>query len=285
MNTTEKKKIRLLALDLDGTLFNEKGNITRASVEALCRIQKQGVQIVVSSGRDYDGISWEQLEEIPIDYVVTGNGSAVYATKDRKQLFEECMNQEKLIPVLEYILQKEVYMTIFVDGAHYTPLECESYVDNLELPEYIKDWLRGYQKGLDNFMTHMKEDITKIQKVTLNFQSAPGGGYFNRKPVKEYLQSNPDIHVVEGGFGNLEFTRAGTNKASGLTFLADYLHIPMEQVMAIGDSENDIEMIEAAGVGIAMGNALENVKAAAMDVTATNEEEGVAKAIQKYIEN
>ena len=55
--------------------------------------------------------------------------------------------------------------------------------------------------------------------------------------------------------------------------------------MAIGDSENDIEMIEAAEVGIAMGNALENVKAAAMDVTATNEEEGVAKAIQKYIEN
>ena len=285
MNVNEKKEIRLVALDLDGTLFNEEGNITKASVETLCRIQKQGVQIVVSSGRDYDGISWEQLQDIPIDYVVTGNGSAVYATKDRKRLFEECMDQEKLIPVLEYILQKEVYMTIFVDGAHYTPMECESYVDNLEIPDYIKDWLRGYQKGLENFMMHMREDITRLQKVTLNFQSAPGGGYLNRKEVKEYLQRNPDIHVVEGGFGNLEFTRKGTNKATGLIFLADYLQIPIEQVMAIGDSENDIEMIESAGVGIAMGNALENVKQAAMDITATNEEDGVAKAIEKYIGN
>ena len=125
----------------------------------------------------------------------------------------------------------------------------------------------------------------RIQKVTLNFQSTPEGNYLNREIVKQYLEEKPEIHVVEGGFGNLEFTRKGINKASGLTFLAKHLQIPMEQVMAIGDSENDIEMIEVAGLGIAMGNALECVKKAAVSITDTNANEGVAKAIEKYLLN
>ena len=278
-------KIQLLALDLDGTLFDTKGEITKPSVEAICKAQKQGVQVVLASGRDYEGMPWEQLRDIPIDYVITGNGSAVYATKGKERLYEECMDQQKLLPILEFILEKEVYMTIFLDGVHYTPMQCKPYVEHMNLPEYVKQWLRDYQNGLEEFMTHVREDDMRIQKVTLNFQSTSEGDYLNREIVKEYLEEKPEIHVVEGGFGNLEFTRTGINKASGLTFLANHLQIPMEQVMAIGDSENDIEMIETAGLGIAMGNALECVKKVAVSITDTNANEGVAKAIEKYLLN
>ena len=281
----KNNKIQLLALDLDGTLFDTKGKITKTSVEAICKAQKQGVQVVLASGRDYEGMPWEQLQGIPIDYVITGNGSAVYATKGKERLYEECMDRQKLLPILEFILEKEVYMTIFLDGVHYTPMQCKPYVEHMNLPEYVKQWLRDYQNGLEEFMKHMREDDMRIQKVTLNFQSTPEGDYLNREIVKQYLEGKPEIHVVEGGFGNLEFTRKGINKASGLTFLAKHLQIPMEQVMAIGDSENDIEMIEAAGLGIAMGNALECVKKAAVSITDTNANEGVAKAIEKYLLN
>ena len=124
----KNNKIQLLALDLDGTLFDTKGKITKTSVEAICKAQKQGVQVVLASGRDYEGMPWEQLQGIPIDYVITGNGSAVYATKWKERLYEECMDRQKLLPILEFILEKEVYMTIFLDGVHYTPMQCKPYV-------------------------------------------------------------------------------------------------------------------------------------------------------------
>lgn len=103
------------------------------------------------------------------------------------------------------------------------------------------------------------------------------------RPVNQYLKKLPDIHVVDGGFANLEFNKAGVSKASGIRFLSKYLGIPKEDIMAIGDSENDIEMLKEAGLGIAMRNALDEVIAVANDVTTSNDEEGVAKAIEKYL--
>ena len=89
--------------------------------------------------------------------------------------------------------------------------------------------------------------------------------------------------LVDGGFANLEFTAQGVSKATGLRFLADYLGLTLAQTMAIGDSENDAEMLRAAGLGVAMGNAYPQVKALADAVTDDNESDGVAKAIQKYL--
>ena len=122
-----------------------------------------------------------------------------------------------------------------------------------------------------------------MQKATLNFQKQENGEFLNREEVQEYLEKCPDIKVVDGGFNNLEFTKAGTNKASGLKFLAGHLGMTMDKVMAVGDSENDIEMLREAGLGIAMGNASSEVKEVADEITLDNEHEGVAAAIGKYI--
>lgn len=105
------------------------------------------------------------------------------------------------------------------------------------------------------------------------------GTYHSRKEVLAYLQQVPGIVLVDGGFANLEFTAQGVSKATGLRFLTDFLGLSMEQVMAIGDSENDAEMLRAVGLGVAMGNASPSVKALADD----NESDGVAKAIRNYL--
>ena len=86
-----------------------------------------------------------------------------------------------------------------------------------------------------------------MQKATLNFQKQEKDKLLNREEVQEYLEECPDIKVVNGGFNNLEFTKAGTNKASGLKLLAEYLGMTMDEVMAVGDSENDIEMLRETG--------------------------------------
>lgn len=279
----DQQKIRLLALDIDGTLFNTDGTITPASIAAIRRAQQKGVIVVLASGRDYDGIPWNQLSGIDLQYVITTNGSAVYEVGDKKCLYEECLEPEKMVPVVQYLLEKEVYISVFIDGVNYTPIAAFPYVEHLGVPEYVKTVLKENRNGIEDLAYYIKKEHAKIQKVTLNFQQLPDGSFQNREEVKAYLEACPDFTVVDGGFANLEFTKHGVSKAYGVRFLTDYLGIAMEDVMAIGDSENDIEMLKSVGVGVAMGNAMENVKAVANDITQTNDEEGVAFAIKKYI--
>lgn len=278
----EDKKIQLLALDVDGTLFNSDGKVTKASIEAIRRAQEKGVEVVLASGRDYNGLPWNQLKEVPIDYVITSNGSAVYRTKDRKCLREECLDKEKMIPLFEFILSRQVYLSVFIDGVNYTPTQCFPYVEHMPLPEYVKSLLSSKENRIEDLIGYLKDHDAKIQKATLNFQYRDGE-YFNREEVKKRLEACPDINLVDGGFSNLEFTKTGVSKATGLGMLAEYLDVPMETVLAVGDSENDVEMLQVAGLGVAMENALDSVKEVADDITLTNDQEGVAAVIEKYI--
>ena len=236
-----------------------------------------------TSGRDYDGIPWDQLENVDINYVITTNGSAVYEAKTKKCLYEKYLDSGKMIPIFEYLLKKEIYINVFVDGVNYTPVQVYSYIDNLDLPDYVIQHMKENRKGISDLIEYLKNGDAKMQKATLNFQKQENGEFLNRKEVQEYLEKCPDIKVVDGGFDNLEFTKAGTNKAAGLKFLAGHLGMTMDEVMAVGDSENDIEMLREAGLGIAMGNAADEVKSVADEITLDNEHEGVVAAIGKYI--
>ena len=279
MEYNRNKAIKLLALDVDGTLFDDNGKISQASIDAMNQAREAGIEVVPTSGRDYDGIPWDQLENVDINYVITTNGSAVYEAKTKKCLYEKYLDSGKMIPIFEYLLKKEIYINVFVDGVNYTPVQVYSYIDNLDLPDYVIQHMKENRKGITDLIEYLKNGDAKLQKATLNFQKQENGEFLNRKEVQEYLEKCPDIKVVDGGFNNLEFTKAGTNKAAGLKFLAGHLGMTMDKVMAVGDSENDIEMLREAGLGIAMGNSSSEVKEVADEITLDNEHEGVAAAI------
>ena len=279
--TENNRTIKLLALDVDGTLFDDNGKISQASIDAMNQAKEAGIDVVPTSGRDYDGIPWDQLKNVDINYVITTNGSAVYEAKTKKCLYEKYLDSGKMIPIFEYLLKKDIYINVFVDGVNYTPVQVYSYIDNLDLPDYVIQHMKENRKGITDLIEYLKNGDAKMQKATLNFQKQENGEFLNRKEVQEYLEKCPDIKVVDGGFDNLEFTKAGTNKAAGLKFLAGHLGMTMDEVMAVGDSENDIEMLREAGLGIAMGNASAEVKAVADAVTLDNENDGVAVAIER----
>lgn len=274
---------KLLALDMDGTLLDTHGHITKSSLDAIRAAQQAGVEVVLATGRDYNGILWEELGNVKIDYVVTNNGSAVYRVRDRKCLFEHCLDNAQMVPVFRYLLQKGVYIDVFIDGRDYAPPETMPLVDKLELPDYVIRVLLANRTPIDHLVDKLEADALRLQKATLNFWKEPDGTYHSRNEVLEFLRQVPGIVLVDGGFANLEFTAAGVSKATGLQFLGDYLGLTLAQTMAIGDSENDAEMLRAAGLGVAMGNAYPQVKALANAVTDDNESDGVAKAIQKYL--
>ena len=283
MYMKSNNKIKLLALDVDGTLFDDAGHISEENIRAIQKAQAAGVTVVVASGRDYDGVPHDQLKKVNMPYLITTNGAAVYRTADRACLDEHCLPAEKLLPIFESILQKEVYMTVFIDGHNYTPVSVYDYVWKLGLPEHIVNHFLEGRHELPDLIGYVKSGKAKIQKVTLNFIPNADGTFLNRDEIWDMLTKCPDICVVDGGFHNIEFTAANVNKGLGLRFLAKELGTTIEESMAVGDSGNDAEMLVAAGLGVAMGNASDEIKALADAVTLSNEENGVAYAIEQYI--
>ncbi|MCG4784580.1 MAG: Cof-type HAD-IIB family hydrolase [Roseburia faecis] len=277
------KDIKLVALDLDGTLFDNSSRISKRNLTAIRSITDKGIHVVISTGRPFEGIPFDQIKGTGINYAITANGSGIYEISTGKCLYENAMDEELVTPILNFLLTRDIHMDAFIGGKGYTPIQCVETAQKLTVPSSIKNYIITTRTRLDNILQFIHENQLKIQKMTLNFYPAADGTLIDRETVRKFLVSNPSITTVCGGYNNLEFTRADANKGVGLRKLAEILGVNPDATMAIGDTENDLAIIEAAGIGVAMGNATDAVKARADYVTTTNTKDGVAAAIEHFI--
>lgn len=277
------KDIKLVALDLDGTLFDNSSRISERNLTAIRSITDKGIHVVISTGRPFEGIPFDQIKGTGINYAITANGSGIYEISTGKCLYENAMDEELVTPILNFLLTRDTHMDAFIGGKGYTPVQCVETAQKLTVPSSIKNYIITTRTRLDNILQFIHENQLKVQKMTLNFYPAADGTLIDRETVRKFLVSNPSITTVCGGYNNLEFTRADANKGVGLRKLAEILGVNPDATMAIGDTENDLAIIEAAGIGVAMGNATDAVKAKADYVTTSNTEDGVAAAIEHFI--
>ena len=277
------KDIKLVALDLDGTLFDNSSRISKRNLTAIRSITDKGIHVVISTGRPFEGIPFDQIKGTGINYAITANGSGIYEISTGKCLHENAMDEELVTPILNFLLTRDIHMDAFIGGKGYTPVQCVETAQKLTVPSSIKNYIITTRTRLDNILQFIHENQLKVQKMTLNFYPAADGTLIDRETVRKFLVSNPSITTVCGGYNNLEFTRADANKGVGLRKLAEILGVNPDATMAIGDTENDLAIIEAAGIGVAMGNATDAVKARADYVTTTNTKDGVAAAIEHFI--
>lgn len=277
------KDIKLVALDLDGTLFDNSSRISERNLTAIRSITDKGIHVVISTGRPFEGIPFDQIKGTGINYAITANGSGIYEISTGKCLYENAMDEELVTPILNFLLTRDIHMDAFIGGKGYTPVQCVETAQKLTVPSSIKNYIITTRTRLDNILQFIHENQLKVQKMTLNFYPAADGTLIDRETVRKFLVSNPSITTVCGGYNNLEFTRADANKGVGLRKLAEILGVDPDATMAIGDTENDLAIIEAAGIGVAMGNATDAVKARADYVTTTNTKDGVAAAIEHFI--
>lgn len=277
------KDIKLVALDLDGTLFDNSSRISERNLTTIRSITDKGIHVVISTGRPFEGIPFDQIKGTGINYAITANGSGIYEISTGKCLYENAMDEELVTPILNFLLTRDIHMDAFIGGKGYTPVQCVETAQKLTVPSSIKNYIITTRTRLDNILQFIHENQLKVQKMTLNFYPAADGTLIDRETVRKFLVSNPSITTVCGGYNNLEFTRADANKGVGLRKLAKILGVNPDATMAIGDTENDLAIIEAAGIGVAMGNATDAVKARADYVTTTNTKDGVAAAIEHFI--
>ena len=277
----EKKEIRLIALDLDGTLLDPSSAVTEEGRAALWAAHEKGIETVVSTGRPLDGILPAYLENMPFRYAITTNGAAVYRLEGRQCVYSRCMNASQAAKLCRFLVKYPVYFDVFIDGSGFSDEHFEALIPRLGLPPALMDYLSGTRRRVPDIAAAIREMDRPVQKITMNFPTEEIDRA--RETIRKHLEGLDRFSVVSGGFNNLEVVRAGVNKGKALRFLSKSLGIDPAQTMAVGDSENDLDIIQAAGVGVAMGNAEEKVKAAADLIAPDNAHEGAAWAVRVAI--
>ena len=276
------RNIKLVALDLDGTLFDPAGNVSRRDREAIRAAVDSGVEVMISTGRPYVGVPVALAEELGIRYALTTNGAAVYTVPEKRLVYENCMEPALVADIIRELMRMDVYFDVFIDGNGYNSPEKLHLIPDLVLSPSLLEYIRTTRINTPD-LADMVAASHGVQKITINFRRNAAGELSDRAACKDMLESIPEIAVVSGGFHNLEFTRSDTAKGRTLSILADRLGIPVAETMAVGDTQNDMNIVEMAGVGVAMGNAEPQLKEIAQFVSLSNEESGVAYAIEKLV--
>jgi len=270
--------IRIIALDLDGTLLTSDKRLSPGNAAALERAAARGIEIVPTTGRFYDAMP-AVIRELPyMHYAITINGAQVYD-----------IGRDKAVSTAEIPLAQALDIMAYLDGL---PLIYDCYMDNkawmtramwdqadVYAPDiYYLKMLRELRTPVDElkaFVRAQGRDIQKIQFFT-NDQA------LRVKLLRELGARFPDTAISTSVVNNVEINAARAHKGAALRQLADYLGLAMTQTMAFGDGLNDVSMIAAAGVGVAMANGCDEAKAKAAYITADCDSDGVAQAIERF---
>ncbi len=276
--------IKLVALDMDGTLFNDKLEITPQNQQAIRSAVALGVHVIISTGRPYIGLPIDALADLGIRYVITSNGGGIYHIPEKKCVFSNCIPPKLSTRIIRYLQTKDIQYDAFIDGNRYRESNRQHIIDRLtQFPPATRDFVKGNAMFVENLAAFIEERQLPMEKMTINCYPLADGTFKDRDDVWNYLSADPSVTVLCGGYKNIEYTLSGTTKAVGLRFLADLLKVPMECTMACGDTQNDADIMQAAAIGVAMGNASNDIKAIADFISKSNNDSGVAYAIKKFV--
>lgn len=278
----EKRNIRLIAFDMDGTVLDDHKKILPQTKAVLESAARRGIELVPATGRPYCGLSSEIDRLQGVRYVLTCNGAGAYEKETGKCLMENGMSLDSFLPLLAEVEPLPVMADPFVKGEAFMNEKNRPLVEHIRAPEELKEYIRRSRTLVPNLVEYLQKRGDEVEKLTINFVEDEEGRRQGYDEVVNILNHYPQLNAVSGGMRNIEVTKKGISKASGLLWLGEFLGISPQEMIAFGDSGNDLEMIKAAGVGVAMGNAEEEVKEAADYVTLPNTENGIVYALQKY---
>lgn len=266
---------KLIALDMDGTLLTSEKKISEKTKSALKKAEEKGVKVVLASGRPLSGIT-RYLEELDLfkgdDYVLSFNGGIVINSKTEEVVTSNLLRGSDLKYI--YNIAKTLDINIHAFSAkeglitpkmsQYTKHECDINGINAIIKDFnkitddeyiIKVMMIDPQEKLDEAIRKLPKDLYDKYSI---FKSTP---FF------------------------LEFTNKEVDKGKGLKKLGEYLGIKKEEIIACGDAENDLSMVKYAGLGVVMENAIDDVKKVADYITLSNDEDGIAHVVEKFILN
>lgn len=269
--------IKLVALDLDGTLLDSRKNLSARNLQTLKACISKGIYVVPATGRTIMGIP-EELKQLPgIRYAITLNGGVLMDLKENRSVDERKLDYGAALEILDVVRNFHVMYDAYIDGIGISESRFYDHMDEYCIPEVIQNLVRLTRNVVPNIEDYIRRSAVPVEKINLYCSSLD-----DRKTIRELLSDRKDIIITSSLENNLEINALGATKGEGLSRLAEHLGLKIEETMACGDGENDLTMIQTAGIGVAMANGEEELKKLADYITAANDEDGVAMAIEKF---
>lgn len=286
---------KLVAIDLDGTMLNSYGIVTENTKNTIKKVIENGAEVIIASGRPIDSIKSIAKEIGSENYFIAGNGALIYDIKNDKIIYEKYMSKLKVLEIIKICEENSISYNVYTDktilatSLKYNVLYY--YKENLKKEESKKTNI-NIVKDMYEYVKNMQED--KFLKITICDDNKT---VFNS--IMKKIKRVEEIEVLDVSHMSRKMIRQGTeeipieyyyteislanvDKWNAIEFLIKKLNIETEKVMTIGDNINDKKMIENAGLGIAMKGSTPVVTNVADDIAESNNEEGVAKILQKY---
>ena len=273
------RKIRLIALDLDGTLLDSDKRLSEENAAALAKAAEAGVEIVPATGRFYRGMP-PIIRDLPyVRYVISINGADVYDAARQETVCGSGIPWQRAVAVMERLDELDVIYDCYQDGWGWMTQAFYDQADQFAANIHSLDMIRNLRTPVPELKACLKERARDVQKIQIFFR--------DMEKRAEALQSLPalfpDLVVTTSIVNNIEINSRDATKGNALKQLAAHLGIPVAETMAFGDDRNDLSMLLEAGIGVAMGNAQEEVRRAADFVTDDCNNNGVAHAIYRFL--
>lgn len=273
---TRNTGIRLITVDMDGTLLNENSVITRRSLDTIARAQAAGVIFSICTGRFFENASI-LLKDYGLDCpLISFNGARTSLAPFGESFTSHKMPREAALATFWRLEEMDAHYFIFGEGfvvishdgdRHHSQKDFGSRMETEANTSYFygkEACLKALAGGIYKYYIHADHDPLKLSRI------------------RDGLQRVANINLTQSSSTNIEVMPQGIDKGVGVRDLAGHFCIPLSAVMAIGDQDNDLPMLQTAGFSVAMGNATPEIKAMADAITLSNAEDGVAEAIERY---
>ena len=289
---------KLIAIDLDGTLLNSQGEISDENRLYLKKAINSGIEVVLASGRPIDSVENLSLEIGANRYLISGNGAVVYGIQEKEILYNKFLSKAQVLNIIKMCKDNSIYCNVYTENEiiaeslNYNILfyyrenankdeekrtkinivnDMYKYIESSQVEKYLKITVCDDSQLIFNSILRKLKTISDVDVLDVSHMS--------RKIIKDGTER------IQIEYFYTEITNRNVNKWEAIKYIIEKDGIAPEEVVGIGDNINDKEMIEYAGLGVAMGNSSPDVKAVAKIVVADNNSDGVAEAIKKYILN
>ena len=274
------KNIKLVASDLDGTLLNKNKEITPRLFAALKKLDELGIYFVPSTGRPFGTVP-QAIKELPfLKYVITSNGATIYDAVEQKNIIENFLTPEAVDAVIEIARELPVITEYFIEGKAYIAKKVYDDLSPFNLTESHVTYIKNSRTPVEDFWNEMKRNNTVLENINLVFADME-----LRKETWNRLKALGLASVTAATTKNIEITSLYATKAKALEKLCEVLGFTRENVLAMGDGDNDMPMIQFAGIGVAMENGEEHIKQAADIIADDCNDFGAAKILEQIIES
>lgn len=258
---------KIIASDLDGTLLNSNAQVSRENLLAISELSKNGVHFVPSTGRTFSEIPPELRDNPDIRYVIYSNGAVVFDKMSEKRIINGISGNDRQF-VLDELAFFDCHLTVRHNGECFVDSEFQTkaWWDYYNLCEAHRVVVRDYAAYLPNFKECCRS-MNNIEVFSVFFHNND-----DKIAFSNLLKAHKSLRSVEGAEHNLEIMSASAGKGNALRDLAQMLGIDIADTISIGDSDNDCSIIQAAGCGLAVSNAVDSLKSVADDIVCSNDE-------------